>query len=200
MARDLYSGRSTSINYYGDATLDTEPDMRLEFENTLDGFFPEIAKGQPGLLRKMRRTASGALIECPCLDPITKEPDKDRWCPVCFGEGFYWDETNIEFYRVLGGPLAKNVSAGHLIDPGLLNVPLVVFYIRYNTAITQQDKIIELVLNLDGSKAEPNKRLTVYRISRLWDYRSDHGKLDYWKVFASKEDVKYLNAPGYEDV
>ena len=87
----------------------TEPDMRFEFNSTIDGRFPEIAKGQIHVLRKMRRSPTdviaadenlrllfhgrkqledyfvpgeGYLIPCDCVDKITKEADLDYYCPI----------------------------------------------------------------------------------------------------------------------
>jgi len=61
----------------------TEPDMRKELGKMLDGVFPEVAKARPFILRKMRRDADGKKIACTCVDPNTKEPDKDTFCPFC---------------------------------------------------------------------------------------------------------------------
>jgi len=83
---------------------------------------------------------------------------------------------------------------------GLLNVPLVVFYIRYSAAITEEDKVIQIDLDNDGSASSPTQRQAIYRVNSLWDYRSDNGKLEYWKAFAHEETVKYLNAPDFEDM
>jgi len=180
--------------------MGSEPDMRQEFINTLDGSFPEEAKAQSGLIRAMRRDSDGALIPCGCVDNITNEPDKDRFCPICFGEGNMWDETEITLYRTLEDSDVDNATRHTLKEPGLINVPLVVFYIRYSTSITEDDKVIELVLGEDGTPEEPQQRRSVYRVNTAWDYRSDGGRLEYWKVFSYLEKVKYLNAPTYGDL
>ena len=86
MARDFYS------------TYGTEPNMRGEMNSFLDGDYPEITKKTVAALRKMRVPEE----ECPCVDAVTHEPDKDNvWCPFCQGEGRYWDETFID----VGGPM-----------------------------------------------------------------------------------------------
>lgn len=197
---DFYKKTTPSINYYKSGTTNTEPNMRQELEDTLDGFLPEVAKGQSGLLRKMRRDANGDPIPCDCVDPVTLEPDKDRFCPICFGESYLWDEEDIEFYKVLEGGDTSNVLRDDLTEAGLINIPLVVFYTRYSSDITKVDKLIELELELDGSKSDPLKRKGVYRIETAWAYRADLGKLEYWKIFTHLESVKYLNSPSYEDV
>jgi len=200
VADDFYRKTTGNLNFFSGSTSGTEPDMREEFINTLEGSSPEIAKGQPGLLRRMRRTSNNALIPCSCVHAITNEPDKDRFCPICFGEGYLWDEVNIEFYRTYQESDASNVVKDKLRKPGLINQPFVVFYFRYDAEITKEDKVVELELNDDGTAADPMRRKRLFRIGNLWDYRADNGKLEYYKVFTYHEDVKHLNAPSYGDV
>lgn len=201
MAENLYKTVSGNLSLYGSTvTNGTEPNMRQEMINTLDGFSPEIAKSQPGLLRKMRRDSAGKPIPCECVDTVTKEPDKDRFCPVCFGEGYKWDETQVKLYRTVQGADSSNTTLDVLTPAGLINIPLVVFYLRYSNEITKEDKIITLTLEANGTASSPLKRRQVFRIEHLWDYRADNGKLEYWKAFAHTESVKYLNAPSYSNL
>jgi hypothetical protein len=165
-----------------------------------DGVFPEVPKAQTGIFRKMRLDSNNKKIPCPCTDKFGSEPDKNTWCPICFGEGWYWDETYIQFYRVLQGAETENSLRDDLITPGLINVPVVVFYTRYDVLITEEDKIVEIKLDLEGDPIEPVKRKGIYRINAAWDYRSDNGKLEYWKIYTHLEAVKYLNAPSFESV
>jgi len=173
----------------------TEPDMRQELDNTFDGIFPEIAKAQTGILRKMRRDSLGALIPCPCVDPLTHEPDRDHFCAYCHGDGYIWDEEWIEFYKVV---LRSDVSLSNqedLVKPGLMNVPLVSFYLRGTVDVTPQDKIVELVTDRAGDPVRPYRREYLYRITTALDFRSDRGKLEYWKLDCYAEKRKFLNGP-----
>ena len=92
----LYDKTTISIDYYSGTTTGSEANMRQEMINTLIGSDPEIAKGQTGLIRVMRRDTDGKLIPCECVDNITGEPDKDRFCSLCFSEGYRWDEEEFE--------------------------------------------------------------------------------------------------------
>lgn len=170
----------------------TEPDMRQELINFLDGKWPEIAKGQTAVLRKMRRE-DGQLIECACVDDVTHEPDRDSFCPFCHGEGFFWDEVFVSVYRVILGSEVGQAVREQVIAPGLMNVPLVVFYLRSSVLITPEDKIVELVRDEEGQPVRPYKRSALYRISSLVDLRSDNGRLEYWKAGCYKEERKFLN-------
>ena len=197
MADNFYSRTTGLKNFYAGTTSGSEPDMRQELINTLDGYFPEIAKGTTGLLRKMRRDSVNGLTQCECVDPVTCEPDRDRFCPICFGEGHMFDETEINFYRTYEGSDAANASKDKLQKPGLINQPFVVFYIRYSAGITKEDKIVEIELEDDGSASEPMRRKRIFRIANIWEYRADNGKLEYYKVFCYLDNVKHLNAPSY---
>lgn len=200
MADDFYTKVTGTENFYAQATGGTEPNMRQELINTFDGSFPEIAKAQTGLLRRMRRTANGALIPCPCVDKITKEPDKDRFCPVCMGEGYLWDERRIKHYQVVEDSDIDNAFRNTLRESGLINHPVVVFYIRYDAEITKEDKLITLVLENDGTVKTPLQRERVFRINTVWPYRSDNGKLEYYKLFTHDEYQKHLHAPTHGEL
>lgn len=188
--RDPYTSGSSTTNFYPSGSLRTEPNMREEFNNTLAGNLPEIAKGQTGLLRSMSTTL------CPCVSDITQEPDKDIWCPICWGMGYYWDEQYLSFYKTLEKTDPSNASTSQT-DIGLISSDTVVFYVRYDEVINEDDRIIELQLDDDGSVSSPETRVSVYRIAKIWKYRADAAKLEYQKVFTYKEIVKHLNPPGY---
>lgn len=170
----------------------TEPNMREELNNMFDGVYPEIAKKQPTLLRKMRRE-NGELVPCACVDKLTHEPDKDHYCPLCHGDGFYWDEEWIDCYKVQIKSEVGNAVKERLLGPGLQNVPLVVFYTRSSVDVTEDDKIVEVVLDAEGNPARPYRRKKLYRIGSAIDLRSDNAKLEYWKLDCYEEQRKHLN-------
>lgn len=209
--------------------LRTEPDMRQEMINTLQGNYPEIAKKQTHVLRKMRtgtlevwpeddsvgdgwveHVAAGThyrwkvgigndLLPCPCVDALTHEPDKDTFCPVCFGEGFVWDEFLVEGYKVVIRSSVGLSSKETLIAPGLTNLSYASFYFDYELPLnlfpkrTSPDKIVEITTDETGKPVRPYQRDTIYRIGTAIDFRSDSGKLEYWKVDCYEEQVKFLN-------
>jgi len=179
--RDLYKTRGT------------EPNMREELLHTLEGFFPEIPKAQTGVLRKMRRDSNGDLTYCDCVDPNTHEPDKDTFCPYCWGESYYWDEEFIEFYKVVIRSDVGLSTKEEVLGPGLLNIELISFYLPYDILVTEEDKIIEIKLDVKGDVIRPYKRKKLYRIGTPIDFRSDNGKLEYWKLDCYAEHRKFLN-------
>lgn len=172
---DLYSSGRKEIS------------LRDEFEATFDGTVLEISKKQPALIRRMRLDSNGKKIPCACVDPTTKEPEKDRLCPICLAEGFLWDEVDTDMYKVLLSPKEVQMPAG------LSNTPLVVFYMRYSTNISKHDKIVELVLDIEGSPVQPRQRQSVFRIQHIETFRLDEARVEYLKLYTYKEDVKHLN-------
>ena len=48
-------------------------------------------------------------------------------------------------------------------------------------------------LQNSGALVVPYKRKHLYRIGTPIDYRSDNGKLEYWKLDCFEEDRKFLN-------
>jgi hypothetical protein len=198
MSDRFYNNKSTVRGLY--STSRTEPDMRKELNATFDGVFPEIAKAQKIALRIMKKDDNNKLIPCACVDELTCEPDKDTFCPYCFGEGFYWEEILVDTYKVV---IRSSVGLGTKEDifaPGLINIPIVSFYFRSDIPINVvkdicPDKVVELETDTEGNLIRPYKRQRVYRIGTAIDFRSDHGKLEYWKLDCSGEQVKFLNGP-----
>jgi len=200
MANNYYRDGSSSTAYYPASSYRTEIDMRQELANTLDGKHPEIAKSQTGLIRKARLNSNGGFIECGCVDTLTREPDKDRFCPSCFSDGKLWNEYLITYYRVSGNSGVNSATLNSSFAPGIVNVGLVIFYIKYNAAITRFDKLVILNTDTEGNPITPYIRKTVYKIEQVWDFRADNGKLEYFKVFTHEDNVKYINAPTYNQL
>ncbi len=170
----------------------SEIDLRSEFLNTMYGAGPEIAKHQDGLLREFRRDAEGKLIPCLCVDKVTGEPDRETRCPICLGEGFYWDESAIQFYHTRVATETSNTQQDMIQAPGIMNTELEVFYIPYQFNLTKEDKIVTLILDKEGIPSIPNKRLQLFRIAELRPMRLDNGRLEFWKIFSYEDSNKFL--------
>lgn len=195
-----YDKTTSSHSYYSSPSDErrSEPDMRTELENTLDGNYPEIKKGHYSLLRKATLGSNGKPISCPCVDETSKEQDKNNFCSICYGEGNYWTETYIKTYRTIEASNQTNAFLNELLPAGKMNIPSNIFYFRYSDEITTYDKIIEIELDTAGEIVYPVNRLEVYSINFAWCYRLDYGRREYWKVFTHREHTKFLNEPSYE--
>src|SRR3990167_4262270 len=137
----------------------------------------------------------GYLIGCDCIDKVTSEPDIDYFCPICQGEGFIWEEIFIDVYKVTLHSDVGQAVQDTLIKSGLTNIPLVIFYTRSSVEVTKTDKIIEIWTDSEGNVIRPYRRKALYRIGSTIDFRSDDGRLEYWKLDCYEERRKYLNDP-----
>lgn len=195
MSKNFYKKTTNQGNLFYSTGASSEPNMRQEMENTLDGSFPEITKKQIVVLRKMRRDSAGNLTQCPCVDILTKEPDLDTFCPICHGEAYIWDEIFMDAYKVVIRSSVGLAAKEEIFKAGLVNIPIVSFYTRFSTPVTSDDKVVELIVDNDGDPVRPYKREFLYRIGTLIDFRLDGGKIEYWKLDCYAEQRKFLNGP-----
>jgi hypothetical protein len=167
-----------------------EVDLRQEFYEFLYGSTTEVAKGRPGILKRMRKDADGDLIVCPCVDEKTGEPDRDTICPYCWGEGYYWDEEWIMYYKMLVSSQEGMVRKNSPNKPGLSNTPFVFFYLEYNVVPSRHDKIVEVSLGTTGDISLPYVRKAIYPIATAEAFRSDRGRIEYWRVAVVLDSIR----------
>ena len=181
-----------STNNFYTLSGGSEIDLRSEFNNTIYGKGPEIAKHQPGLLRKFKLNENDELIKCSCVSSVTQEPDRETRCPICLGEGFLWDEVNIEFY--VGRSVAGDASVyqDRLKIPGIMNTELVIFYIPHKYTLTKNDKLVLLSLDKEGKPFQPTTRFQLFRIAELREMRLDNGRLEFWKAYSYQDNNKFI--------
>jgi hypothetical protein len=167
-----------------------EIDLRLEMQRFLFGSAFEEAKGQPGVLRRMRRDDNGDLIPCECINSKTREPDVDVPCEYCWSEGFLWDEEWVTWYKVqikIRQGLPKQQAPS---QPGIIEIPMMFFYVQHHVLPTVNDKIVEVELDVDGDVVLPCVRKNIYRIGTAEAFRSDNGRIEYWRIAVNRETVK----------
>jgi len=168
----------------------TEIDLRDEMKRLMHGDGTEIPKGRKGLLRRMRKNDNGNLILCECVDDITHEPDLDTFCPYCLGEGYKWDEEIITYYKVVIGTNEGLAAKVQKLIPGELNVPFAFYYIEYFVNPSLQDKLVEIRLDLEGNVITPLDRHKVVRLEAVQDFRSDNGRIEYFRLGTNLEVLK----------
>lgn len=163
-------------NPYGNTTAPSEIDLRKELHDLFDGSSQEISKKRTGLIRIMRRDASGSLIRCACRDNITDEPSRDHYCRYCLGLGFLWDEYKITYFKNDDPYSREQGKVGDFLSN--------IFYIQYDTDITNYDHLIEIDTDAEGTPIIP------YRYKSMWDiesaecFRLDNGRIEYWRIRA----------------
>ena len=167
-----------------------EVDLRQEFYEFLFGSPTEVPKGRPGILRRMREDDDGELVVCPCVDEKTGEPDRDTICPYCWGEGYLWDEEWVTFYKMIVSSHEGLVRKNQPYKPGMSNIPFVFFYLEYDVVPGSFDKIVEVSLDTEGVISLPYTREAIYPIATAEAFRSDNGRVEYWRVAVVLDSVK----------
>lgn len=167
----------------------TEVDLRSEIEQFFSGSTGEIPKQQKFILRRMRRDDDNNLLECSCVDELTKEADKESLCPFCQSEGYYFDEVWIRGYTMFVGPKGGFSNRRINVAPGLISSYDKVFYLPYDTVITYDDKIIELKLDSEGKPIVPYKRKAIFRPETIMEMRSDNGRIEYVAIYVNENNA-----------
>lgn len=195
---DLYPDNNTiefpgqnTASLYPDSSGRSEIDMRKEFRRFLYGYGPEIPKGQKGILRRMRLDDNGDRIKCDCVDSITHEPDKDYFCPYCDGEGYLWDEEWIVYYKILTSSDQGLARKNKPFSFGVLNVEYTYFFVEHFINPTRYDKIVEVEKELSGLPENPYVRRAKYTIATAQPFRSDSGRVEFWRLACSEQAVKH---------
>lgn len=157
-----------------------EVDLRKSIKNLLYGSVEEEPKGRRGLIRKMRRDEDRNLIRCACVDELTDQHTMDKSCRYCFGHGYYWDEVPFVYFKNDKQYRNKeeNISAEYVGN---------IFYCEYNNQITNDDYIVELSLDIEGSVIIPIRREKFYRVLSVITERSDHGRIEFIAIRTVEE-------------
>jgi hypothetical protein len=155
-----------------------ELDLRVEMHRLLYGAVDEEAKGRIGLLRKIRLDANGDKERCPCRDSVTDESDSDYYCRFCLGVGYFWDESKIVYYRN-DDSFRKREGKNQEYEGDD-------FFIGYNRVITPSDFIVVVQLDSEGSVVIPAVRESIFKIISADPFRSDNGRIEFWKVRATE--------------
>ena len=172
-----------------------ELSLRSELKKTLDGSLQEVSKKMLGLHRQMRQGSDNELILCGCVDPTTKEPDRDFFCPICYGEKYIWDEKWTYFYMVEITP--DPATTVHLAQKpmGFMDISKAVFYLEYNSKIKIDDKLVNVNLDTEGKLQSNVLREKIWKINKVEKLRLDNGRVEFIKVYCSQDDARFLNRP-----
>lgn len=191
----LYKRNTNSIrNSHSSNLTGKELDLRLEMDELLYGVDGGPRHGNLVLLRTMRRDSDGYPTKCNCLaNQTTVEPDFD--CSYCLGEGYLWDETWNWSFWMLGGAESGLVKRYIRMPPGEIRVDYKIFFFRYDTNISYDDKIIEVKLDTEGEVELPYVREAIYKPQTIAKRRSDNGRVEYIAVFCKEDDAVRTDNP-----
>jgi intein/homing endonuclease len=97
----------------------------------------------------------------------------------CLGMGYYWDEVPIVQYR--DKTSFKKVSEDNrefVLDK---------FFVEYDTIINDEDYIVTVKLDQNGSPITPVTREKYFKIASAVSFRSDSGRIEFWEIRAKEE-------------
>lgn len=163
-----------------------EIDLRQEMENLLSGSSQEIAKAYQVLVRRMRVDSQGRKLPCTCNSH--GEGSTDPSCSLCLGEGYYWDESFKDSFKVEVGSESAKARRILFEAGGSAKGNLTRFFFRYNTSLITSDRIIELKMDEDGNPVNPGTRGTHWQIQEIEYRRSDQGRVEFAVAYCSKID------------
>ena len=180
-------------------------DLRQEMIDTIYGSLAEEGIGIPVLIRRMRRDeVTGAMTRCACVDPITREPDLDIFCPLCHGMGYYWDEEWFDTYKtVVSGTSASLSDKIRHRQSGNVFTQTYRFFFDYTANLIEGDKLVELALDVEGNIARPYRRTLIWTPNTIERKRLDSGRIEFYiatcqhtnAIYIEKDEEIFINNP-----
>lgn len=164
-----------------------ELDLRSEFDEFVFGTNGQIPHKKKILIRKFRLNANGDKVSCTCLDPVNLEAAPE--CQYCLGEGYFWDESWSDCYSQFLGADSGQGNRKRNLAPGIIRVDYKIFYLRYDSAFSYSDKIVELKLDIEGNPIVPYIRQAIYSPQTIVENRSDNGRLEYYSIYCREQDA-----------
>lgn len=146
-----------------------------------------------GLYRKARRDALGHLILCPqCRKIGNQTKSLGHICDKCLGVGYIWDEEWIRYYQWPGVGVARSkASYKEMQSFGMVPTGLAVIYVEMPIRPIEEDKILEVRTDKEGTPLEPTQRNVMFDIRSVDDYKLDHGRYEYYRLTTLKQVVGY---------
>lgn len=77
--------------------------------------------------------------------------------------------------------------------PGQIRVDTKIFYLRYDTAVSYRDKIVEIELDTEGDIVVPYTREAIHTPQTINKYRGDYGRIEYIAIHCRENDAIRLD-------
>jgi hypothetical protein len=147
-------------------------------------------KGQPLLLRKIRRDSDGEKIPCTCNDPVTHEGDGDAHCAYCDGVGFLWDELWFLGYVTHSASfVGTSMTLREMTMPGFIQTDEPFLYTFYYVTVQKDDWVCQPALDEEGNVIQPIRMQHRNRVISQFPMRMDGARIEYWKYKLRKHGV-----------
>lgn len=168
-------------------------DIRNEIITLLNGTNLDFGRGKWVILRRLLRDGNDRLIDCmQCKKKGYHVAQSNSVCDRCFGVGFIWKEEWFKTFQWTG---TRNSGGRSHEDAGTLDYETNIFYFSKDAKPRNGDRIIEVILDDEGNVPTPYIRKNSWYITLVTDHILDHGRLEYFRVLANDETVKYFGQP-----
>jgi len=139
-------------------------------------------KGQPLILRKIRRDEDGERIKCSCNDAVTHEGDGDAHCTYCDGVGYIWDELWFLGYVTHSASfVGTSMTLREMMMPGFVQTDEPFLYTFYYVTVQKGDWVIQPALDSEGKVLQPIQAKHRNIVISQFPMRMDGARIEYWK-------------------
>jgi len=139
-------------------------------------------KGQPLILRKIRRDDNGDKIKCTCNDAVTHEGDGDAFCAYCDGVGYIWDEIWFLGYVTHSASfVGTSMTLREVTTPGFVQVNEPFMYTFYYVTVHKGDWVVQPALDVEGNVIQPIQSQHRNIVISQFPMRMDGARIEYWK-------------------
>lgn len=187
--------KQSGIPIFDNMSGSDEIDLRSELKDLLNGTSSSPQRGHWVLLRRTEKTQ-----RCTCWnergsgddkwnrdDRKYDEPKED--CIICKGTGWIIDdELHLVRRRIISPPIG--LAGQERISPvGIMNIPYLVYYLKYYVVPKKEDKIIEIENDDDGNPVRPFVQTEMHNISITEPLRDQKGRIEYWRCACKLEAI-----------
>ena len=139
-------------------------------------------KGQPLILRKIRRDENGDRIKCSCNDAVTHEGDGDANCAYCDGVGYIWDEQWFLGYVTHSASfVGTSMTLREIVMPGFVQMDEPYLYTFYFVTVQKGDWVVQPALDEEGRVIQPLQIQHKNMVISQFPMRMDGARIEYWK-------------------
>jgi len=147
-------------------------------------------KGQPLILRKVRRDENGDKIPCTCNDPVTHEGDGDAFCTYCDGVGFIWDEHWFLGYITHSSSfVGTSMTLREVTTPAFVQTDEPYLFTFYYVVVQVDDWVVQPALDSEGNVIVPMRTQHRHRVISQFPNRMDGARIEFWKFKLRKHGV-----------
>lgn len=178
-------------NYFRSGSEYGNISIRDEFNDLLLGDDLGVPTGTPFLIRKARLVAGTNIPEvCECVDPVTREPDKDFPCPKCHGLGHYFEENIYYGWKFRSGVKSDNNQQASMGEVGQRSHN---FYFRFNEVFGKIDAIYDVLMDTEGNVVNPIQRIAQHKPTAVDVVRLDNSRVEFIAIGTRVEDGVSMN-------